>query len=363
MNADGTGQTRLTTSPVNETEPAWSPDGARIVFRGLNDATGQLVVMNANGSAPAPLTSNADINAAPAWSPDGARIAWRHFAGGSGISLMGAGGGAAVQIVPDANRPNWFPDGSRLAFDRSVGDEIWSAAPDGSGLVPLADAPGVADAEPAVSPDGSRIAFSSFRDGNFELYVMFSDGSVEIRDTLTAAGVHDTDPDWQAIAPVPLVTGLSRPVAGSPGATLTVDGTGFMLRSVVRWNGADRPTTYVSGGRLTAQLPAADVAVPGTAQVTVFTSPAGGGLSVAQTATVEPPPPPPRLTVTSVRVRSAWTRSRVRGTVRVRGTAERAGRVEVALLARRGRTARVVARRRATLGAGAFLTAIRLPRT
>jgi dipeptidyl aminopeptidase/acylaminoacyl peptidase len=363
MNGDGSGQVRLTSSPVNETEPAWSPDGARIVFRGLNDATGQLVVMNANGSAPTPLTANADINAAPAWSPDGARIAWRHFAGGTGISLMGAAGGGAVQIVPDASRPDWFPDGSRLVFDRSVGDEVWSAAPDGSGLVQLADAPGAADAEPAVSPDGRRIAFSSFRDGNFELYVMNADGSVEIRDTLTAAGVHDTGPDWQPIAPVPLVTGLSRPVAGSPGATLTVDGTGFVLRSVVRWNGADRPTAFAGGGRLTAQLTAADVAAPGTAQVTVFTSPAGGGLSVAQTATIDPPPPAPRLAVTSVTVRSRWARSRVRGTVRVRGTAERAGRVEVALLARHGRAARVVARRRATLGPGAFRTAVNLPRT
>ena len=176
-------------------------------------------------------------------------------------------------------------------------------------------------------------------------------------------GVQDTDADWQAIAPAPDVAALSRPVAGSPGATLVVDGTGFVRRSVVRWNGADRPTTFVSRTRLTAQLTAADVAAPATAQVTVFTSPAGGGLSIPRTATVDPPPPAPRLAIASVRVTSAWSRSRVRGSVRVRGTAERAGRVEVALLTGRGRAARVVARRRATLGPGAFTTRVSLPRT
>jgi hypothetical protein len=67
--------------------------------------------------------------------------------------------------------------------------------------------------------------------------------------------------------------------------------------------------------------------------------------------------------VTSVRVRATWARSRVRGAVRVRGTAERAGRVEVALLTGRGRAARVVARRRATRGPGAFLATVPLPRT
>jgi hypothetical protein len=240
------------------------------------------------------------------------------------------------------------------------GGEIVTAGIAGGGAAPATTMGG---AQPAFSPDGTLIVYNRSDGGSFELFTVPVGGGPQIKETLTAMGVHDTDADWQAVAPAPLITGLSRPVAGSPGATLTVDGTGFMLRSVVRWNGTDRPTAYVSGGRLTAQLSAADVAAPGTAQVTVFTSPAGGGLSVAQTATVDPPPPAPRLAVTSVRVRSTWARSRVRGDVRVRGTAERAGRVEVALLTGRGRAARVVARRRATLGPGAFLATVPLPRT
>ena len=124
---------------------------------------------------------------------------------------MNANGTNPVQILPNASRPNWFPDGSRLVVDRTLGAEIWSVAPDGSGAVQLADEPGASDFDPAVSPDGTRIAFSSSRDGNLELYVMFSDGSVEIRNTLTAAGVLDTDPDWQALGPPPGHLGALAP--------------------------------------------------------------------------------------------------------------------------------------------------------
>ena len=52
--------------------------------------------------------------------------------------------------------------------------------------------------------------------------------------------------------------------------TLTVNGTGFTTNSVVRWNGSDRPTTFVSGTRLTAAIYAADVSAIGDIPVTVY---------------------------------------------------------------------------------------------
>ncbi len=56
-----------------------------------------------------------------------------------------------------------------------------------------------------------------------------------------------------------------------------------MVDSVVRWNGADRPTTFVSINRLTAQIPASDLLTAGTAEVTVFSPAPGGGLSAPRT--------------------------------------------------------------------------------
>lgn len=56
---------------------------------------------------------------------------------------------------------------------------------------------------------------------------------------------------------------------GAPAFMLTVLGTGFTNSSVVQWNGAARPTTYVSSSELVAQIGAADIASLGTASVTV----------------------------------------------------------------------------------------------
>ncbi len=361
MNADGSDQRRIYGGPGTERDPSWSPDGTQIVFAGFGDATPQVATVNANGSNPAQLPPlNDNINSSPAWSPDGGRIAWRRFSGGVGVAVRTfAATDGGTRITPNSDHPSWFPDGSGLAID--FANDIWSVRPDGSGITQLTT-DGANDFAPAVSPDGTRIVFSSFRDGNFELYVMFSDGQVQIRNTLTAAGVTDVHPDWQPVGPPPDVTALSRPVAGSPGAVLTVDGTGFVRRSVVRWNGADRATTWISPTRLQAQLSPGDVAAAGSAQVTVFTSPVGGGLSLPRTATIDPPPappPPPALTVGRATVTAKWARSRVRGTLRIAGSAERGGRVEVALL----RGSRVVQRRRVTLPAGAFTRTLPLART
>src|SRR2546427_888821 len=72
--------------------------------------------------------------------------------------------------------------------------------------------------------------------------------------------------------PVPVLGALSPSSATAGGAafTLTVNGTNFVASSVVRWNGSNRTTTFVSGTELRAAIPASDVALAGSAQVTVF---------------------------------------------------------------------------------------------
>jgi subtilisin family serine protease len=82
-----------------------------------------------------------------------------------------------------------------------------------------------------------------------------------------------------SIYPVPTATSLSptKAIAEGPAFTLTVTGTGFVSASSVRWNGASRPTTFVSSTKLQAAIGAADIAAAGSTQVTVFNpGPAGG---------------------------------------------------------------------------------------
>jgi hypothetical protein len=74
--------------------------------------------------------------------------------------------------------------------------------------------------------------------------------------------------------------------AGRTGFTLTVHGTRFVNGAVVRWNGSDRPTTYLSPTRVSASISAADVASAGTAQITVANPAPGGGTSGAQAMTI-----------------------------------------------------------------------------
>jgi hypothetical protein len=93
--------------------------------------------------------------------------------------------------------------------------------------------------------------------------------------------------------PVPAISSLSPTTrtAGGAAFTLTVNGTNFLSDSVVYWNGSSRPTTYVSATRLTAAIPASDIAVAGPMQVTVFTPTPGGGTSNPATLTVNNPAP------------------------------------------------------------------------
>lgn len=94
--------------------------------------------------------------------------------------------------------------------------------------------------------------------------------------------------------PVPTTTGLNPTgaLSGGPAFTLTVNGSSFLSSSVVRWNGSDRTTTFVNSAQLTAAIPASDIAAAGTAAVTVFNPAPGGGISNAQTFTINTNPNP-----------------------------------------------------------------------
>jgi putative nucleotidyltransferase with HDIG domain len=89
--------------------------------------------------------------------------------------------------------------------------------------------------------------------------------------------------------PLPTTTGISpaSKTVGDAGFTLTVNGSNFINgASVVRLDGADRATTFVTSTQLTATIPASDLTATGTRSITVFTPAPGGGTSNAQTLMV-----------------------------------------------------------------------------
>jgi subtilisin family serine protease len=109
-----------------------------------------------------------------------------------------------------------------------------------------------------------------------------------------------TSPTFTVAPGIPTVTSIAPAtvVVGSPDFTLAVSGTGFTPAALVRWNGADRPTTFVSATQLRASIAAADLSAAATAQVTVFVPPPGGGTSGTTTFTIlSSGPPSPALSV------------------------------------------------------------------
>jgi len=103
--------------------------------------------------------------------------------------------------------------------------------------------------------------------------------------TVTPASTPNPVPVAGALAP-------SSTTAGSPAFLLTVTGSGFASTAVIRWNGADRATTFVSPGELRTTVGSADVATAGTAAVSVFNPAPGGGLSGTLLFTINAAPPP-----------------------------------------------------------------------
>lgn len=106
-----------------------------------------------------------------------------------------------------ACQPNWSPDGSILVFvspcraraefydDFYSNSSLYAVNPDGSELRSITVVPG-SDFDPAWSPDGERIAFSSERDGQKEIYVLTVDSGAVIRLTNSPLGVENTQPSW-----------------------------------------------------------------------------------------------------------------------------------------------------------------------
>ncbi|WP_395049458.1 GEVED domain-containing protein, partial [Flavobacterium sp.] len=87
------------------------------------------------------------------------------------------------------------------------------------------------------------------------------------------------------VKPIATLSTISPTTIASGGSdfTLTVNGTNFVNgESIVRWNGTNRVTTFVSSTELSAAIPAADIATGGTASVTVFNT---CGTTTGQTIT------------------------------------------------------------------------------
>ncbi len=105
------------------------------------------------------------------------------------------------------------------------------------------------------------------------------------------AGVSNPVVDGSPL-PAPVLMNLEPMsiTAGGGGFTLTVMGEFFLEEAVVRWNGGERPTTFVNPKKLEVQISAADISSIGEGIITVFIPSPGGGMSNGLTFTITTAP-------------------------------------------------------------------------
>ena len=145
----------------------------------------------------------------------------------------------------------------------------------------VVEADGAALVTTRVSPNRLTAPFSPTVAGDVAFSVRnvgTADESNDVTFTVTA-GAPDPVPTLSAVAP-------NTSVAGSAATPITVTGTGFVARSVIRVDGANRPTTYVSPTQMTASLTAGQQAAAATLNIDVQTTAPGGGISAGLPFTV-----------------------------------------------------------------------------
>jgi Tol biopolymer transport system component len=164
-------------SGLENTYPAWSQDGKRIVFESTRDGPdADIFVMNADGTGVVQLTRNGYSESTPVFTPDGASIVFASEQDGNlDVFIMRADGSGLRNLTrhPGADgHPRVSPDGKRIYFnsnrtsdpatfargtmDREHNHEIFSMSPDGGDVRQVTNLPDW-DTYPAVSPDGREL--------------------------------------------------------------------------------------------------------------------------------------------------------------------------------------------------------------
>jgi TolB protein len=205
MQGDGTNQKKLTNEEGIDVSPAWSPDGRRIAFTSSRSMPpgyqgefrfySELYVMDADGSNVQRITFSVGmVDFQPAWSPDGRRIVVArgpgtspppdHLTAPTDLWIIDLDTGREQQLT---NSPetwegfaDWSPDGRRIAFEGDLAepgnDDVYTIGVDGRDVRRLTSRPGF-DGDVRYSPDGASLAFDSDRTGNFDVFVMRTNGT------------------------------------------------------------------------------------------------------------------------------------------------------------------------------------------
>ncbi|MHB1191787.1 MAG: S9 family peptidase [Longimicrobiales bacterium] len=283
---DGARTLRLTSSPEGEGSPRWSPDNKYLAFVSgrYESKGGQIWLLDRSGGEAVRLTSLEGGVADYAWSPDGTRIAvvsrdpepdtskadsaaarapkpividrYRFKRDGDGylehrrshLYVVDVPGGKAVQVTSgdyDDSTPRWSPEGTRLAFvssregdpDRENNSDIYVVdAREGASPTRLTSWHGPDDT-PEWSPDGSEIAYLQGSEPRLSAYMQ------KVLAVMPSAG------GSPRILAAPLDRDVSRLVWAQDGRSLWALVTDDRAQHLARIDARDGEVTRVLEGR------------------------------------------------------------------------------------------------------------------
>ncbi len=210
---DGSVLRNITTNAAEDDDPSWAPDGSRVAFASNRGNRREIWVVDVRTEAVTQVTQGDGRKAQPAWSPDGRRIAFAlwHPRSMPVLATVAPDGSDQRELTERTSEhpskwrrpqsfvepqwPSWSPDGQRIAFQAwSDGNlDIYVLEIDSGDVRQLTDHP-EPDWRPAWSPRGDAIAFTSRRAGSDDIYVMAPDGE-DVRN-LTRSACCDYEPAW-----------------------------------------------------------------------------------------------------------------------------------------------------------------------
>lgn len=179
---------RLTNSPADERDPAWSPDGTKIAFASNREGNWELYILEIGTGTISRLTYTPGFEGAPTWSPDGAFLAYEgyneetqdldiYIINSDPARAASEGALRATFTAGPDIEPDWAPGGRQIAFTswRTGNQEIFVLSLDADGgdaqAVNMTNTANINENYPTWNGDGSQIAYSAVVDGVEGVYV------------------------------------------------------------------------------------------------------------------------------------------------------------------------------------------------